>query len=572
MAGPMGAAAPGALPATSILTTIVPAGVGRPGLLDGVDDVPGRSGDGRGEATPSFSIRGGPTSIHANLDDLERGSFLLAAATVEAAALSMRAAGAGSLLALAAAQTGAGRVLAARTATLSSGLLSISAEADVLYLGVRSSAEAYRSAEAAAQRAVVELAGGAAFVSAAVLALSNQPIPQPIAELAIQAAPEVIAGLLGTLSLGLGVGFRVASDVAGHAARDEGVSGALSGPERLWPLLTVLGSGAGIVQIGPVRTKEKVPAADEWDESWTPQERGTVTNVMDHLDQAREAEPGSIQITRITPDVSSAPGAPATVWLVAIPGTQPGDSKDASGWSTNPLGLDGNAEALAFDSQHMTAALDDALRQAGAGQGDALVLTGYSQGGMHAARAAADPRITATYDVRGLMTIGSPTGEMAVPEGVETVHLEHEEDLPAAADGRPNPQGAHRATITVSGYREELYPEGRDLMSGHHFENYRFHGERIDADPEAARLAPALAHLGALTAAGGVTRSVQLERIRPGNPRHPSPSPLTARQSRREFAPERPRTPLASMDTIEMMTAAKTAVHQKASTVTCIGR
>lgn len=513
----MAAAAPGALPAT--LTATVPAGVGRPGLLDGVDRVPGRTENGRGEAPPSFSIRGGPTSIHANLDDLERGGFLLAAATDEAAALSMRAAGAGSLLALAAAQTGAGRVLAARTGTLSSGLLSISAEADVLYLGVRSSAEAYRNAEAAAQRAVVELAGSAAFVAAGVLALSNQPIPQPITELAIQAAPEVIAGLLGTLSLGLGVGFRVASDVAGHAARDDGVSGALSGPERLWPLLTVLGSGAGIVQIGPVRTKEKVPVADEWDETWTPRGQGTTTNVMDHLDRAREANPGSIQITRITPD---APGAPETVWLVAIPGTQPGDSKDASGWSTNPLGLDGNAEALAFDSQHMTAALDGALRQAGAAQGDSLVLTGYSQGGMHATRAAADPRITATYDVQGLMTIGSPTGEMAVPEGVETVHLEHEEDLPAAADGRPNPQGAHRATITVSGYREELYPEGRDLMSGHHFENYRFHGERIDADPEAARLAPALAHLGSLTAAGGVTRSVQLERIRPGNPRHPS--------------------------------------------------
>lgn len=563
MAGPLAAAAPGTMTAT------VPAGVGRPGLLDGVDGVPGRTEDGRSAAPPSFSLRGGPTSIHANLDDLERGSFLLAAATDEAAALSMRAAGAGSVLALAAAQTGAGRALAARTATLSSGLLSISAEADVLYLGVRSAAEAYRNAEAAAQRAVVELAGHAGFVSAAVLALSNQPIPQPITELAVQAAPEVIAGLLGTLSLGLGVGFRVASDAAGYAARDEGVSGALSGPERLWPLLSVLGSGAGIVQIGPVRTQEKVPLADEWDETWTPEGRGTITQVMDHLDRARAAAPGSIQITRINPD---APGTPETVWLVAIPGTQPGDSKDASGWSTNPLSMDGNAEALAFDSQHMTAAIDDALRQAGAGQGDALVLTGYSQGGMHAARAAADPRIAATYDVQGLMTIGSPTGEMAVPEGVETVHLEHEEDLPAAADGRPNPQGAHRATITVSGYREELYPEGRDLMSGHLFENYRFHGERIDADPEVAHRAPALAHLGTLTAAGGVTRSVQLERVRPGNPRHPSSPPRTPRQSRREFAPERPRTPLANMDTIEMMTAAKTAVHQNASTVTCIGR
>ncbi|REE04853.1 hypothetical protein C8E99_2709 [Citricoccus muralis] len=512
----MAAAAPGALPAT--LTATVPAGVGRPGLLDGVDGVPGRTENGRGEAPPSFSIRGGPTSIHANLDDLERGGFQLAAATDEAAVLSVRAAGAGSLLALAAAQTGTGRVLAARTATLSSGLLSISAEADVLYLGVRSSAEAYRSAEVAAQRAVVELAGGAAFVSAAVLAVSNQPIPQPITELAIQTAPEVIVGLLGTLSLGLGVGFRVASDVAGHAARDEGVSGSLSGPERLWPLLTVLGSGAGIVQIGPVRTKEKVPLADEWDETWTPEGEGAISNVMSHLDLAREAEPGSVQITKITP---SGPGNPETVWLVSLPGTQTGDFKDTSGWSTNPWDMGGNAEALALDSQHVTAAVDEALRAAGAGQDDALVMTGYSQGGLHAARIAADERIAGSYDVQGLLTIGSPTGEIRVPDSVEAVHLEHDQDLPAAADGRANPPAANRTTLTVSGYDEALYPEGKDVMSGHVFENYAFHAALLDQDPDVARQVPALEHIAALTAGGGVTRSVQLERVRPGNPRNP---------------------------------------------------
>ncbi|GAA1682149.1 hypothetical protein GCM10010977_31060 [Citricoccus zhacaiensis] len=505
----MAAAAPGTM------TAIVPVGVGRPGLMDGF---PGRTEGGRGEAPASFSVHGGPTSIHANLDDLERGSLLLAAATDEAAALSMRAAGAGSLLALAAAQTGAGRALAARTAILSSGLLSISAEADVLNLGVRSSAEAYRNAEAAAQRAVIELAGGAAFVSAAVLALSNHPIPQPITELAIQAAPEVIAGLLGTLSLGLGVGFRVASDVAGYAARDEGATGALSGPEQLYPLATALGRAAGIVQIGPVRTKEKVPPADEWKETWTPEGEGSISTVMSHLDLAREAAPGSVQITRITPEGA---GTPETVWLVSLPGTQTGDFHDANGWSTNPWDMGGNAEALALDSQHVSAAVDEALRAAGAGQDDALVLTGYSQGGLHAARIAADVRIAEHYDVQGLLTIGSPTGEISVPASVEAAHLEHDHDVPAAADGRANPQAANRTTITVSGYDESLYPEGKGVMSGHSFENYAFHAALLDRNPDVARQVPALEHIAALTVGGGVTRSVQLERIRPGNPRSP---------------------------------------------------
>lgn len=513
----MAAAAPGTLTAT------VPAGVGRPGLLDGF---PGRMEGGRGEAPVSYSVHGGPTSIHANLDDLERGSLLLAAATDEAAALSVRAAGAGSLLALAAAQTGAGRALAARTATLSSGLLSISAEADVLYLGVRSSAEAYRNAEAAAQRAVIELAGHAAFVSAGVLALSNEPIPQPITELAIQAAPEVIAGLLGTLSLGLGVGFRVASDVAGRAARDEGATGALSGPEQLYPLATSLGRATGLVQIGPVRVKDRLPPAEQWEETWTAEGEGPISNVMSHLNLARQAAPGSIQITKFTPE---GPGASEAVWVVSLPGTQTGDFHDANGWSTNPWDMGGNAEALALDSQHVSAAVDEALRAAGAGRDDALVLTGYSQGGLHAARIAADARIAENYDVQGLFTIGSPTGEISVPASVEAAHLEHDEDLPAAADGRANPQAANRATITVSGYDESLYPEGKDMMSGHAFENYAFHAALLDRNPDVARQAPALEHIAALAAGGGVTRSVQLERTRPGNPR----SPLDERPDRR---------------------------------------
>ncbi|NUL45436.1 hypothetical protein F7P69_09550 [Cellulosimicrobium funkei] len=506
-------------------TIPVPAGVGRPGLLDGTD-VPGRGGAPSGTGTgvadagepPSYSVRGGPGSIHANLDELERGSLLLAGATEEAAALSLRAAGWGSLMAVAAAYTSTGRTLTGRTAELSDGLLAVSTEADVLALAVRTAAHTYREAEAAAQRRMAELCGGAAVVSALGLGLSGQPLPVHLTELAIQATPEVVAGLLGLMAPGLGRGYLIASEVAGRAARDEGATGALSGPEQLYPLVTALGRASGLVQIGPVRVKEKPPPAEEWGQTWTPEGGGGISGLMSHLDLAREAAPGSVQITKITPE---GPGAPETVWLVALPGTQTGDHKDASGWSTNPWDMGGNAEAMALDSQHVSAAVDEALRAAGAGQDDALVLTGYSQGGLHAARIAADERIAENYDVQGLLTIGSPTGEISVPASVEAAHLEHHEDFPAAADGRANPQSANRATITVSGYDESLFPEKKDLMSGHAFENYAFHAAMLDRDPDVARQAPALEHIAALTAGGGVTRSVQFERIRPGNPRNP---------------------------------------------------
>lgn len=503
----------------------MPTGVGRPGLLDGME-VPGRgsapseTGTGVADAgePPSYSVRGGPVSIHATLDELERGSLLLAGATDEAAALSLRAAGWGSLLAVAVAQTSTGAALTGRTAELSGGLLAISTEAGVLAVAVRTAAHTYREAEAAAQRRMAELYGGAAVLGALGLGLSGQPLPVHLTELAIQATPEVLAGLLGLMVPGLGRGYLIASEVAGRAARDDGATGALSGPELLYPLVTVLGRATGLVQIGPVRVKEKPPPAEEWGQSWTPEGGGSISNVMSHLDLARQAAPGSVQITKVTPEGS---GLPETVWLVSLPGTQTGDYRDGSGWSTNPWDMGGNAEAMALDSQHVSAAVDEALRAAGAGQDDALVLTGYSQGGLHAARIAADERITENYDVQGLLTIGSPTGEIRVPAGVEAAHLEHHEDFPAAADGRANPQAANRATITVRGYDESLFPEEKDLMSGHAFENYAFHAALLDRDPDVARQAPALEHIEALTAGGGVTRSVQFERARPGNPRHP---------------------------------------------------
>jgi hypothetical protein len=502
----------------------VSAPVARPGLLDGVDAVPGRSGEGAASpeeargTPPSFTVRGGPLSIQANLADLERGSALLASATDEALALSLRAGGWGSLMTLAAQQTSLARSLQERTAGLASGLLAVSVEAEVLHAGVEFSAAGYRTAEHAARAAFVELLQAPAFLTGLGLAVAGQPVPVPVTELGIHAAPEVIAGVLGMLAPGLGTGFIVASDTAAGIARDEGTTGPYSGPERLWSLATFGGLATGLVQLGPVRPRHQVPPADQWEERWTPGGSGPLTNLMDHLDRARAAEPGSVYVSKVD---SGGPGASETVWLVSIPGTQSGDFRDASGWSTNPLDMNGNAEALVFDSQHLSAAVDDALREAGAGEGDALVLTGYSQGGIHATRMAADPRITAGYDVQGLFTVGSPTGEIAIPEDVKALHLEHYVDVVPGTDGRPNPQTANRTTITVHGYAEGHAPDGSDPLAGHSFENYRQLAEHVESSPEAYRSAPVLGDLAGLTAGGGASRAVSFERTRPGNPRNP---------------------------------------------------
>lgn len=499
------------------------AGVGRPGLLEGVRDgtveertrqVPART-----PAGPSFSVRGGPTSIHANLDELERGSMLLAAAAAESTALALRAAGWGSLLTVATQQSPLAGALGARTAELSSGLLAVGTEAEVLEHAVGFSVRSYREAEDRARRAFQDVAGIPAFVLAVGFAAGGRPLPVPLTDLAIQGAPDVVAAVLGAASGGLATGFWITSDVTGVLARDDARSGPLTGPERLYPLIATGGILAGLVQIGPVRVHSVGKATVEY------RMDGSLTGLMEQLDHTREdvSGPGAVQVTRVSPDAED---APERVWLVALPGTQGGDYRDAAGWSTNAFDISGNAEAMTLDSQHVARGVQEALAAAGARPGDAVVPMGYSQGGIHAARLAADPGLAEVYDMQGLVTIGSPTGEIALDQDIEALHLEHDQDVVAGLDGRGNPQGTHRTTVTFSGYAEGAEPDERTTSSAHEFGNYRAHVARLEgrgavAGPDADRLVPAQERLAWLTTGTAVSRTVTLERTRPGSPRNP---------------------------------------------------
>jgi hypothetical protein len=498
-------------------------GVGRPGLLEGmrggnVDD-PGWLGPSRTAAGPSFSVRGGPTSIHANLDELERGSMLLAEAAAESTALAVRAAGWGSLMTIAAQQSPLAGALGARTAELSSGLLAVGMEAEALEHAVGFSVRSYREAEGRALRAFQEVAGVPAFVLAAGLAWEGRPLPVPLTDLAIQGAPDAVAAVLGAASGGLATGFWITSEATGRVARDDGRSGPLTGPERLYPLITTGGIVAGLVQIGPVRVRSVGRATDEY------RMDGSLTGLMAQLERTRAdvSGPGAVQVTRVSPDAED---APERVWLVALPGTQGGDYRDEDGWSTNAFDMGGNAEAMALDSQHVAKGIHEALAAAGAQPGDAVVPMGYSQGGIHAARLAADPRLTGVYDMQGLVTVGSPTGEIALDQDIEALHLEHDQDVVTGLDGRGNPQGVNRTTVTFSGYVVGAEPEQRTTSSAHEFGNYRAHVARLEgqagaAGPDAGRLGPAQEHLAWLTTGTAVSRTVTLERTRPGQPRNP---------------------------------------------------
>lgn len=146
---------------------------------------------------------------------------------------------------------------------------------------------------------------------------------------------------------------------------------------------------------------------------------------------------GQVQVVQVVqPDGSSA-------WIVQIPGTQE--------WGTtrgdNPVDLTTNVRLMAGKHTHMADQVARAMRQAAIGSGDPVMLTGHSQGGITAAALASDPRFRAEFDVRSVVTGGSPIARFAIPDSVSVLALEHAQDAVPMLEGRKNPDRPNWVTV-----------------------------------------------------------------------------------------------------------------------------
>ena len=135
-------------------------------------------------------------------------------------------------------------------------------------------------------------------------------------------------------------------------------------------------------------------------------------------------------------------GAPA--WVVAIPGTQPGNLRSVFTMTSNYDLMDDDPGRRA-QADSVRAVLD-AMEQSGIAQGDDVVLVGHSQGGMIAATVAA--ATVGRYDVRHVVTAGSPVAGHDLPPGVRGTHLETQGEGVSDLDGAENPATADRVTVT----------------------------------------------------------------------------------------------------------------------------
>lgn len=225
---------------------------------------------------------------------------------------------------------------------------------------------------------------------------------------------------------------------------------------------------------------------------------------------------GDIEVIRVD-------GGSARAWVVIIPGTQLGGLPEG----TNPFDTAGIAEALGYDSEATNAAIRQALREAGAEAGEQLAVVGYSQGGIHAMNLSRDKAFLAAFDLRFVLTAGSPVGGINPEPGIGSLHLEHRHDWVPGADGLANADTRDRVTVTLTNDLAMPPPQDFGLGPGHRLENYAAGAEAVSASKDPS-LQASTAALAAVVGAGGtatVTRfSLRREAPAPqGVPTAPGP-------------------------------------------------
>lgn len=204
----------------------------------------------------------------------------------------------------------------------------------------------------------------------------------------------------------------------------------------------------------------------------------------------------TVEVVRLA---GSGSGSPA--YVVVIPGTQ--NSAPLGG--SNPFDVAGIAEALGFGSPETTAAVHAALTEAGAVAGDPVVAVGYSQGGIHAMNLAQNDDFLADFDLRYVLTAGSPVGDVQLRPGVESLSLEHRQDWVPGSDGTPNRDARNQVTVTLTDPVATPAGQGLGLGPGHRLDSYVAGAEKVDQSQDPSLVASRGALTGILGTGGTAT-------------------------------------------------------------------
>ena len=180
------------------------------------------------------------------------------------------------------------------------------------------------------------------------------------------------------------------------------------------------------------------------------------------------ADNGTIEVQSLDPGTDHARHVvyvPGTDDLGTLPWTQDEDVRD--------LGSD--LRSAAGQETAYQRGILDAMREAGIGPHEPVLLVGHSLGGMEAAALASRDTGFAITDV---VTAGSPTAQVdGFPDGVHVLSLEHHGDVVPLLDGADNRDTVEQTTVT---FEDGGRPE---VEAKHGYGHYIDGAAAVDASP-----------------------------------------------------------------------------------------
>jgi len=410
----------------------------------------------------SGKVTGGPTHWRANLDELTLGAGHLRQATADTLRLAGEATVAGGLLAGVTIMTPQGPLIGVNTVKLSTGLIAMRAEVELLSKGVEHAVAAYLEAEAQITNLVTMASTPAAVVLSIIGATTDVNVPSDVYELAIRGTNSYLWAPIETAFTGLdhivpGSKFVMGNVIGWSYGLDENVWD-IPPTQRTYGMLAHTFEQYGLMQLAPydVENVTPHPGVDGWQSRESIGTGGSVRAMQLLKDYAYEAD--TVTIAKIAqPDGSDA-------YAVMYSGTTPlGDDSGPLGLLQQDaaFGATGVVESVAADSVHVEDATLQMLEQAGVPAGATIIPMGYSQGGTHAMNMAMSDRMKAKYEIPDVLTVAAPTGHRQTDDmSTNFVHIEHEHDKVTALTGASNDARLNRTTIEVQGYPEEEVPAG----------------------------------------------------------------------------------------------------------------
>lgn len=413
-----------------------------------------------------YDVRGGPGSIRYSTVELERTTSMLRGAhedLVEGAAFLARCPTFLDVKSVLDALVLRGHVsgLGTDVRELAAECSVRAGEAGTMALDVATARSRYEEAEAEAQREMNRLRGDRLPLTLMWDLAGNKGRPRT------QTTEDLINQLPGLL--GFPLGFMRDKD---HGGRFEEAY-----PDRLYPDLTDFLRRENLVDLNPIgivdQGQDRVVEFD-----------GSIESLVQLQELAEHESPGSLLVTRV-----DAPAGP--VYVLTIPGTQSAPPRDAEGNVRrlqgegegrelgNPWDGQGIVEGMGNGSKNLVPSVEDALKRSGARNGDRVVVTGYSQGGIHAVNIVNDGHLNELFDFPHLSTFGSPTGRIPVPLDTHALHLEDRKDPVPGTDGGPNPDERNRLTVTFDGPGKTRSLGNDGFGEAHKLENYEAHAREL---------------------------------------------------------------------------------------------